>query len=223
MAYTQKVIAETFKGLAQSADTPISRTLARMTMAGLPRGGGNGDDIRMTILHIFRDNGIKEGHRPGIEDRFLQQWHQKLHSNTTPEDIAICEAYLHFLHTGHWDDFWAHLWDHNGITRSVVPNPLFVVARALRFYPLLDLSPARSTTRARAQGCKDERLRAGQLASWDVVATLQPAHAFLRHCTDCALPRGWGGLGWGGGGQEREGYISWDEECLMPIHSIVTV
>ena len=30
----------------------------------------------------------------GIECRFLEQWHQKLHTNTTPEDISICEGYL---------------------------------------------------------------------------------------------------------------------------------
>ena len=35
-----------------------------MALAGLPRGGGNGDDIRMGILNIMRANGIKEGHRP---------------------------------------------------------------------------------------------------------------------------------------------------------------
>lgn len=35
-----------------------------MALEGLPRGGGNGDDIRMGILHIMRANGIKEGHRP---------------------------------------------------------------------------------------------------------------------------------------------------------------
>jgi alpha-glucan,water dikinase len=33
-------------------------------LGGLPRGGGNGDDIRMGILHIMRANGIREGHRP---------------------------------------------------------------------------------------------------------------------------------------------------------------
>lgn len=30
----------------------------------------------------------------GIEDHFLEQWHQKLHTNTTPEDVTICEARL---------------------------------------------------------------------------------------------------------------------------------
>jgi alpha-glucan,water dikinase len=68
--------------------------------AGLPRGGGNGDDIRMGILHIMRDNGIKEGHRQGHDEPFIEQWHQKLHQNTTPEDVTICEAYLAFLHSG---------------------------------------------------------------------------------------------------------------------------
>lgn len=42
----------------------------------------------------------------GIEDHFLEQWHQKLHTNTTPEDVSICEAYLAFLESGNMDDFW---------------------------------------------------------------------------------------------------------------------
>jgi len=35
-----------------------------MALSGLPRGGGDGDAIRMGILHIMRENGIREGHRP---------------------------------------------------------------------------------------------------------------------------------------------------------------
>ena len=27
----------------------------------------------------------------------MEEWHQKLHNNTTPDDIVICEAYLAFL------------------------------------------------------------------------------------------------------------------------------
>lgn len=30
----------------------------------------------------------------GIEEHFLEQWHQKLHTNTTPEDVTICEVSL---------------------------------------------------------------------------------------------------------------------------------
>jgi alpha-glucan,water dikinase len=49
---------------ARGHPDPWVRLYARLALAGLPRGGGNGDDIRMGILHIMREYGIKEGHRP---------------------------------------------------------------------------------------------------------------------------------------------------------------
>jgi hypothetical protein len=55
---------------ARTASDPWCRLYARLSLAGLPRGGGNGDDIRMGILNIMRDNGIKEGHRP-VRERVL--------------------------------------------------------------------------------------------------------------------------------------------------------
>ena len=119
MASLQEGLARAVAGLVSDpALDDASRQYFRLVMAGLPRGGGDGDAIRMGILNIMRENGIKEGHRPGIEDRFIAQWHQKLHSNTTADDVAICEAYLHFLHTGQWDDFWAHLWGAHGLSRE---------------------------------------------------------------------------------------------------------
>lgn len=46
----------------------------------------------------------------------MEQWHQKLHNNTTPDDVPICEAYLLFLEDGvrangpgSLDVFWAAL------------------------------------------------------------------------------------------------------------------
>jgi alpha-glucan, water dikinase len=70
-------------------------------------------------LHLMRANGIKEGHRPGIEDPFIAQWHQKLHSNTTKDDIAIGEAHLHFLQgSGDWSDFWSYLWDNYKLSKE---------------------------------------------------------------------------------------------------------
>lgn len=42
----------------------MARQLARMALAGLPRGGGDGDAIRHGILNVMRENGIREGHRP---------------------------------------------------------------------------------------------------------------------------------------------------------------
>ena len=118
MASMQERLAGRIAHKATTAEDPTTRGLMRASLAFLPRGGGNGDDIRMGILNIMRQHGIKEGHRPGIDDRFIAQWHQKLHSNTTPDDVKICEAYLHFLHTGNWDDFWAHLWHNARLTRE---------------------------------------------------------------------------------------------------------
>ena len=58
----------------------------------------------------------------GIEDGFLEQWHQKLHTNTTPEDITICEAYLHFLHCGDVGEMYRVLWENGRITRDMMAS-----------------------------------------------------------------------------------------------------
>eukprot|EP00898_Chlorokybus_atmophyticus_P007825 jgi/Chlat1/8043/Chrsp73S00600 len=118
IAWVQKTLAERMHGKARSHPNPDVRRLARMAMGTLPRGGGDAEQIRMGILHIMRRHGIREGHRPGIEDKFLEQWHQKLHTNTTPEDIAICEAYLTYLHTANMDEFYRVLWDSGGVSRE---------------------------------------------------------------------------------------------------------
>src|SRR5208283_4147191 len=45
-------------------------------------------------------------------------WHQKLHNNTTPDDVVICEAYLEFLYSrGNLDRFYQKLKD-GGVTRQ---------------------------------------------------------------------------------------------------------
>lgn len=118
IAHVQKRLAELLAAAAREAPDELSRLFARLSLAGLPRGGGNGDDIRMGILNIMRENGIREGHRPGIECRFLEQWHQKLHQNTTPEDVAICHAYIAFLESGDMADFWRVLWDQGSVSEQ---------------------------------------------------------------------------------------------------------
>lgn len=130
-AHAQKVLAQKMANLCCNASDPLSRHFARLSLSTLPRGGGNGDDIRMGILHIMRQHGIREGHRPGIEDVFLETWHQKLHTNTTPEDVTICEAYLAFLHSGDMGEFWRVAWENGRITpeylsqmdHPINPNP----------------------------------------------------------------------------------------------------
>lgn len=42
----------------------------------------------------------------------MEEWHQKLHNNTTPDDIPICEAYLAFLESsGNVGAYWRVLSD----------------------------------------------------------------------------------------------------------------
>src|SRR5262249_4976413 len=67
------------------------RLWARQLFTTLGRGG-DGQRIRDEILHIMRRNHIKE-----VGGHFIEEWHQKLHNNTTPDDVVICQAYLEFL------------------------------------------------------------------------------------------------------------------------------
>ena len=48
--------------------------------------------VRDEILNIMHRNNIGEKRGTWMED-----WHQKLHNNTTPDDVAICEAFIAFL------------------------------------------------------------------------------------------------------------------------------
>jgi alpha-glucan,water dikinase len=59
------------------------------------KGSGNGQRVRDEILNIMHRHHISE--RSGS---FYEQWHQKLHNNTTPDDIPICEALLAYLKNG---------------------------------------------------------------------------------------------------------------------------
>ena len=45
--------------------------------------------VRDEILNIMHRNNIGEKRGTWMED-----WHQKLHNNTTPDDVAICEAFI---------------------------------------------------------------------------------------------------------------------------------
>jgi len=73
---------------------PPQRDLIRQALGCLGRGG-EGQRIRDEILQIMHRHHVKE-----IGGTWMEQWHQKLHNNTTPDDIVICEAYLAFLRSG---------------------------------------------------------------------------------------------------------------------------
>ena len=80
---------------------PQDREWIRLIMTTLGRGT-NGQEVRDEILRIMHRHHIKE-----VSGHFLEEWHQKLHNNTTPDDVVICEAYLGFLNSnGNLDEFY---------------------------------------------------------------------------------------------------------------------
>ncbi|GAB4820070.1 hypothetical protein N2152v2_007116 [Parachlorella kessleri] len=54
--------------------------------------GGNAQAVRDEILNVMHRNKL-----PEKKGTWMEEWHQKLHNNTTPDDVPICEAYLAFL------------------------------------------------------------------------------------------------------------------------------
>ena len=109
-------ICEQYKRLHTTGDPEsflCAGDLVRMTTNLVGKGTGNGQAIRDEILHIMHRHKISE--RAG---HFYEQWHQKLHNNTTPEDIPICEALLAYLKSGgNMGEYWRVLTD-AGVTRE---------------------------------------------------------------------------------------------------------
>jgi alpha-glucan, water dikinase len=57
-------------------------------------------------------------HIPELKGTWMEEWHQKLHNNTTPDDVPICQAYLAFLEAdGDASAYWRVLSD-AGVTRE---------------------------------------------------------------------------------------------------------
>mmetsp|Transcript_50002 Transcript_50002/g.119389 ORF Transcript_50002/g.119389 Transcript_50002/m.119389 type:complete len:1561 (-) Transcript_50002:177-4859(-) len=93
--------------------TPSCRLWIRWTLSTMGRGGSAGQQIRDEILVIMHGHGIKE-----IHGTYYEQWHQKLHNNTTPADIGICRAIIAFLRSnGDMGAYWKVLGEH-GITKE---------------------------------------------------------------------------------------------------------
>lgn len=91
---------------------PQCREILRMIMSTVGRGGEGdvGQRIRDEILVLQRNNNCKGG--------MMEEWHQKLHNNTSPDDVIICQALIDYIKS----DFdvgvyWKTLKD-NGITKE---------------------------------------------------------------------------------------------------------
>lgn len=107
------------------------RPLLRLMLASVGRGG-DGQSIRDEILQIMHRHHIKE-----VGGHFLEEWHQKLHNNTTPDDLVICEAYLEFLRTnGSLDRFYKVL-EEGGVTRERLESFERPIRTAPGFIPQL--------------------------------------------------------------------------------------
>jgi alpha-glucan,water dikinase len=91
---------------------PDARLWVRWLSTTVGRGG-QGQRIRDEILGIMHRN-----HIPEHSGNFIEQWHQKLHNNATPDDVAITRAYLQFLRLdGDVKAFYREL-DRHGVTRE---------------------------------------------------------------------------------------------------------
>jgi alpha-glucan,water dikinase len=111
LAHAQNRLTERLAEIYRSH--PPSRTWVRLMLGNVGQGGGRGQQVRDEILNIMHRHHIKE-----VGGHFMEEWHQKLHNNTTPDDIAICQAYLAFLHSdGHLDTFYQVLGD-AGVSRE---------------------------------------------------------------------------------------------------------
>uniref|UniRef100_A0A453RHD7 Uncharacterized protein n=1 Tax=Aegilops tauschii subsp. strangulata TaxID=200361 RepID=A0A453RHD7_AEGTS len=91
---------------------PQYREILRMLLSAVGRGGEGdvGQRIRDEILVIQRNNDCKGG--------IMEEWHQKLHNNTSPDDVVICQAIIDYIKSDfdinvYWDTL-----NKNGITKE---------------------------------------------------------------------------------------------------------
>lgn len=108
-------------------DQPNNREIARLIMAHVGRGGqaDAGQRIRDEILMIQRNNDCTHG--------MIEEWHQKLHNNSSPDDVIICEALLNYVRCGFQIDVYWRTLNACGLTkeklasydRPIVSEPSF--------------------------------------------------------------------------------------------------
>jgi alpha-glucan,water dikinase len=110
-------------------EEPAQREIARLMLTTIGHGG-EGQRIRDEILEIMHRHRIKE-----VSEIFMEQWHQKMHNNTTPDDIVICEAYLAFLRSDGDPDSFYRILEAGGITRGRLENFERPITARPDFYP----------------------------------------------------------------------------------------
>ncbi|XP_057856016.1 alpha-glucan water dikinase, chloroplastic isoform X2 [Cryptomeria japonica] len=93
-------------------DQPHNREIVRLIMSTVGRGGQGdvGQRIRDEILVIQRNNDCKGG--------MMEEWHQKLHNNTSPDDVVICQALLDYIKNDFDIKFYWNTLNSNGVTKE---------------------------------------------------------------------------------------------------------
>ncbi|PON44874.1 Pyruvate, phosphate dikinase [Parasponia andersonii] len=91
---------------------PEYQELLRMIMSTVGRGGEGdvGQRIRDEILVIQRNNDCKGG--------MMEEWHQKLHNNTSPDDVIICQALIDYIENDFDINVYWKTLNENGITKE---------------------------------------------------------------------------------------------------------
>ena len=113
------------------AENPKEREMLRLIMTTLGRGS-DAQRVRDEVLNIMHRHHIKE-----VSGHFMEEWHQKLHNNTTPDDIVICEAFIDFMRSnGNIERFYRKL-NEGGVTKERLEGYERPIRSAPDFIPYL--------------------------------------------------------------------------------------
>lgn len=131
LASSQKNLTFTIISILKTSSTNglvNTSNLIRGILSCMGKGGDNGQRIRDEILQIMHRGGIRH-HKSDRDNKnsnlprenLYEQWHQKLHNNTTPDDIGICEALIAFNEQNDINKYWEVLTKH-GLTKERLAN-----------------------------------------------------------------------------------------------------
>lgn len=107
------------------------KALFRLMLSCIGRGGSGGDGqaIRDEILHIMHRHKLPES-----KGHWMEEWHQKLHNNSTPDDIIICQAYLAFLASNGNMEEYLRVLRENGLSPEVLAKYERAITTPPQFY-----------------------------------------------------------------------------------------
>ncbi|KAH7648878.1 R1 like alpha-glucan water dikinase [Cryptosporidium bovis] len=106
-----------FSVVSKWVEFPEYRSQIRLILQTVIRGGSRGQEVRDRILHIMHKNGIPEQH-----GTFYEQWHQKLHNNTTPDDVGICRSIIGYLKSNGNEEVFSRVLFENGLSYEKISS-----------------------------------------------------------------------------------------------------